>query len=244
SGYDHPSGRIVASPTHTSDGFAIDSGRAPSSTTTDYRTSIHFLTSPSSTNTESSGDKGVPPNSVPVSTLVAGEAARDRGYSYPEPRRNPVSLPPIHIRAAGPTYREDELTGMAGLMELSAPKAAHSMDARQMGDDAYGAGVRQMSAGEAYNKDVRMADAYNKDVRMAEAYSSSASSNSAASRSVPQTQAMGAGAVVTPPYTGQAHYAQYSAYAQAQAQAQARYAAPMMASPLTPESQTAGKGTR
>ncbi|KAJ2339383.1 hypothetical protein GGF43_006657, partial [Coemansia sp. RSA 2618] len=231
SGYDHPSGRIVASPTHTSDGFAIDSGRAPSSTTTDYRTSIHFLTSPSSTNTESSGDKGVPPNSVPVSTLVAGEAARDRGYSYPEPRRNPVSLPPIHIRAAGPTYREDELTGMAGLMELSAPKAAHSMDARQMGDDAYGAGVRQMSAGEAYNKDVRMADAYNKDVRMAdaynkdvrmaeaytkdvrmaEAYSSSASSNSAASRSVPQTQAMGAGAVVTPPYTGQAHYAQYSA---------------------------------
>ncbi|KAJ1858630.1 sequence-specific DNA binding [Coemansia sp. RSA 1822] len=133
SGHDHTSGRTVASPTHT-DGFGDN--RAPSSTATDYRTSIHFLTSPSSTSTavgsemdDKSGAAGsVPVSSVPVSTLLADTG---RGYSYAEPRRNPVSLPSIHA-ATGPKYREDELTGMAGLMELSAPKPAHSMDARPM----------------------------------------------------------------------------------------------------------------
>ncbi|KAJ2512466.1 hypothetical protein GGH20_005262, partial [Coemansia sp. RSA 1937] len=184
SGYDHTSGRTVASPTHTGDGFAIDN-RAPSSTTTDYRTSIHFLTSPSSTSTavgsemdDKNGAAGsVPVSSVPVSTLLADTG---RGYSYAEPRRNPVSLPSIHA-ATGPKYREDELTGMAGLMELSAPKPAHSMDARPMH-------ARPMHARP-----------------MGEVDSLGTSSN--VSRSVPQPMN-----TVTPPYTGQAYYGQYAAY--------------------------------
>ncbi|KAJ1741111.1 hypothetical protein LPJ78_004029 [Coemansia sp. RSA 989] len=104
--------------------------------TSDYRTSIHFLTSPSSTTT-AVGDE---PSSMPVSALLAPkDDARRHPESLPkgdarrqaEPlpadgaRRYPVSLPPIH----GARYGEDELTGMAGLMELSAATAAHSCSA-------------------------------------------------------------------------------------------------------------------
>ncbi|KAJ2362196.1 Heat shock transcription factor, partial [Coemansia sp. RSA 2610] len=130
SGYEHTSGHTVASPTHINDGAAGDRSRA-ASTSSDYRTSISFLTSPSSDTggdgrSDGRSDSKAGPNSVPVMTLLS---PKEQGGAYYGARRNPTSLPPMHIRQAGAQYGEDELTGMAGLMELAEPaKAAHSMD--------------------------------------------------------------------------------------------------------------------
>ncbi|KAI9503902.1 Heat shock transcription factor [Coemansia spiralis] len=127
----------------------ITTPNSAASSTTDYRTTIHFLTSPSSTATViNSGsamdcdDEGSPgPSSVPVSTLLSPGEDSNRDYgatayysssaSATPPRREPVSLPPIHTATDNVKYRDDELTGMAGLMELASPpkQAYHSMDA-------------------------------------------------------------------------------------------------------------------
>ncbi|KAJ2451376.1 Heat shock transcription factor [Coemansia sp. RSA 2336] len=173
---------------HTNSQRTVGSPDGMDKPSSDYRTSIHFLTSSTSTAVDE-------PSSMPVSALLApkDEAGRhpmltddarrhpmhtDDAHRYPDlltedarrypgslpPKdharqpslhtddaRYPVSLPPIHGAAR---YGEDELTGMAGLMELSSAKAAHST------------------------------------------YSSSTSSTS--TRSVPQH-----GSLLTPPYTGQ-----------------------------------------
>ncbi|KAJ2852729.1 Heat shock transcription factor [Coemansia brasiliensis] len=117
----HSSGRTVARP---ADSGGVDAKPVSG----DYRTSIHFLTSPSSATT-AVGDE---PSSVPVSALLAPKE---------DGRRNPVSLPPIHISNGAARYGEDELTGMAGLMELSAAKAA----AHSMGSEAYSSSTSSTS---------------------------------------------------------------------------------------------------
>ncbi|KAJ2909549.1 hypothetical protein GGI21_001774, partial [Coemansia aciculifera] len=77
------------------------------------------------------------------SNLLSPEADNDdknedhfrNGYSVsasstPPQRSMPVSsLPPIHTRSPGDSakYRDDELTGMAGLMELASPEHKHYM---------------------------------------------------------------------------------------------------------------------
>ncbi|KAJ2543699.1 Heat shock transcription factor, partial [Coemansia sp. RSA 1933] len=119
---------------------------------TDYRTSIHFLTSPSSTTTAVTtgsamdcDEEGTPgPSSVPVSTLLSPAEDRPRelggvsayyssSTSATPPRRDPALLPPIHTSPKdGGKYRDDEITGMAGLMELASPpnqQSYHGTDA-------------------------------------------------------------------------------------------------------------------
>ncbi|KAJ1902030.1 hypothetical protein LPJ66_000354, partial [Kickxella alabastrina] len=119
---------------------------------TDYRTTIHFLTSPSPSTataptasgmtslTASAMDidtvGGCSPNSVPVSALLSSsEALNDYSTAYhssassspapasaPKPR-NLIPLPSIQSLGSNnsPRYRDDEIAGMAGLMELAGP---------------------------------------------------------------------------------------------------------------------------
>ncbi|KAJ2372328.1 Heat shock transcription factor, partial [Coemansia sp. RSA 2607] len=163
----------------------------------DYRTTIHFLTSPSPSSaatisgsnsvTASAMDidtKGSPSlNSVPVSALLSSNEDI-QGYNSPyqksasnsPPRPANVSLPPIHISRSpqnSSKYRDDELTGMAGLMELAGPESSgymHSADSSRYSSRAYAPNsANSMSRLSSHN----------------EPYTSSNSSNSAGSYAVP-----------------------------------------------------------
>ncbi|KAJ1718664.1 hypothetical protein LPJ61_006524 [Coemansia biformis] len=183
----------------------------PSST--NYRTSIHFLTSPSSATTDvaAAGGHGVPkvgrvPNSVPVSALLSPKddglrpddprtysGSTFHGSESPTPpRRILVSLPPIHISSESPSYRDDELTGMAGLMELAGPPNLP----RPADVPRYAA-----SAGAA----TAHATCFGLDT-----HSSTASSNSTGSHSltVGVDGRSGFGAFATPPYASPGHHGQ------------------------------------
>ncbi|KAJ2600939.1 Heat shock transcription factor [Coemansia sp. RSA 1804] len=147
---------IVVEKRPLADKTMVTTPNSATSSTTDYRTTIHFLTSPSSTTTAvTSGsamdcdDEGSPgPSSVPVSTLLSPAEDRPREYggntasayyssstSATPPRRDTSQLPPIHASPANSAkYRDDELTGMAGLMELASPpkqQSYHGVDAAQ-----------------------------------------------------------------------------------------------------------------
>ncbi|KAJ1903642.1 hypothetical protein LPJ81_002948 [Coemansia sp. IMI 209127] len=136
----------------SADKTMITTPNSATSSTTDYRTTIHFLTSPSSTTTAVTtgsamdcDEEGTPgPSSVPVSTLLSPAEDRPRALSgvsayyssstsATPPRRDPALLPPIHASPTdGTKYRDDELTGMAGLMELASPpnqQSYHGTDA-------------------------------------------------------------------------------------------------------------------
>ncbi|KAJ1818462.1 hypothetical protein LPJ75_001435 [Coemansia sp. RSA 2598] len=162
----------------------------------DYRTTIHFLTSPSTSSdapsslaaTESAMDVDMKDSpdmgSMPVSALLQSEetVGGDRHHSaFPKsvsssPQRSiNLPLPPIRVSgsaASSAHYRDDELTGMAGLMELAGPEPkgySHSSDAsRHRHGYSQGPPGSLPLAGSA-----------------TEVYSSSNSSNSTASYSVP-----------------------------------------------------------
>ncbi|KAJ2084167.1 Heat shock transcription factor [Coemansia sp. RSA 988] len=221
SDYDHTRARIVASPSRVTEGYKAaaaaavaavpDSACTPTSGATDYRTSIHFLTTPSSAGTAvhdmdfDDFKDCAPPNSVPVSTLLSPKTAgaeemRPRNYSgstfhgsasTTPPRRDPVSLPPIHISGNNAQYRDDELTGMAGLMELaSPPHAIHSAGATR-----YTPSFSPNGGASHFGP-------------MSETYNSRLSSASTASHSVPAALSIGSGgspgAFATPPYAASA----------------------------------------
>ncbi|KAJ1668137.1 Heat shock transcription factor [Coemansia sp. RSA 1646] len=167
----------------------ITTPNSATSSTTDYRTTIHFLTSPSSTTTAVTtgsamdcDEEGTPgPSSVPVSALLSPEEDRPREFggisayyssstSATPPRRDPALLPPIHASPTdGVKYRDDELTGMAGLMELASPPNQQSYH----GTDA----AHPMPK---FDPNSQLRFGINTDT-----YSSTASSNSTSSHTVP-----------------------------------------------------------
>ncbi|KAJ2003607.1 hypothetical protein H4R26_002972 [Coemansia thaxteri] len=153
--FDRTAGHSVAI-THGTD--APSSGAAAAAT--DYRTTIHFLTSPSSATDIGSAmdcDRSSPsPDTAAKAAFrhhhsTSGGVGRDNrsllspidddhmphDYSAsaynssasPTPPHHslPVSLPPIHTASPGDStkYRDDELTGMAGLMQLASPEHKH-----------------------------------------------------------------------------------------------------------------------
>ncbi|KAJ2788032.1 Heat shock transcription factor [Coemansia interrupta] len=176
---------------------AVPNNAATDATSSDYRTTIHFLTSPSPSSAATmSGSTSVTAsamdidtknspslNSVPVSALLSSNEAI-QGYHSPyqnsasnSPPRHPnVSLPPIHISRSpqnSSKYRDDELTGMAGLMELAGPESSgymHSADSSRYSSRAYAPNsTNSMSRLSSHN----------------EPYTSSNSTNSAGSYGVP-----------------------------------------------------------
>ncbi|KAJ2849300.1 Heat shock transcription factor, partial [Coemansia erecta] len=130
---------------------ADSSGVSSAPAVSDYRTTIHFLTTPS-TATESAMDVDASASpdlgSVPVSALLQSDDIIRGSEST----------------ASSAQYRDDELTGMAGLMELAGPE--HKGYQHGYAPAPMGSQPAALVSG-------------------AEAYSSSNSSNSTASYSVP-----------------------------------------------------------
>ncbi|KAJ2438237.1 kinase-regulated stress-responsive transcription factor skn7, partial [Coemansia sp. RSA 2424] len=123
--------------------------------------------------------------------------------STPPHRSIPMSsLPPIHARSPGDSakYRDDELTGMAGLMELASPEHKHYMRsvdaARYPLPPSYGP-----TTPHNHHHFVSAADTYS---------SSTSTSNSTASHTVPPALNLSASAYSAAPYPtpGQQHYSQ------------------------------------
>ncbi|KAJ2725474.1 Heat shock transcription factor [Coemansia sp. Benny D115] len=159
--------------------------------TSDYRTTIHFLTTP----TPSSNSTAAKPrpafdmdvdadidtksspalSTVPVSRLLSSEesiqgfrTSYQSSASTTPPRLIPGRLPAIQPNPNNIQYRDDELTGMAGLMELASPEKKgyiHSPDSSKY--YAYASGpISQLGS-------------------VPETYSSNTSSNSTSSHTVP-----------------------------------------------------------
>ncbi|KAJ2229857.1 Heat shock transcription factor [Coemansia sp. RSA 485] len=163
----------------------------------DYRTTIHFLTSPSTSSEATISfntaadcamdiDSKASPDlsSMPVSALLQSDdtihgqhAPFQKSSSSSPPRHANLSLPPIRVSesaASSTQYRDDELTGMAGLMELAGPDSETSR---------YPRGYAQGPAGMHHQQQHQQHQQYLGS--RGEAYSSSNSSNSTASYSVP-----------------------------------------------------------